>query len=221
VKRNFASNLGPPYSECINNIDDIVGTDVHDIFVRTNKTYRQRDCFNYEIQKMNFNKNGCVLNNQINIQYLENIKYCYSHIGYEYVDMTQFDEFLYKKCRPECYSMDFVSSLSTSSSTSVKNMSNLIDLFKIAHSFVNDVSSIKSVYSINIYYSELDYTEIGEIPNYPAINLISNIGGTLGLFLGMSLLSLFEIVEFFIQISMIAIKPKQSNQIDNSMIINL
>jgi hypothetical protein len=42
----------------------------------------------------------------------------------------------------------------------------------------------KSTLKLNIYYEDLSYITITEIPTLNEVSLISNIGGTLGLFLG-------------------------------------
>ena len=47
----------------------------------------------------------------------------------------------------------------------------------------------------NIFYDSLSYKTIEESAKTGWIDLISNIGGTLGLFLGISLLSFGEILE--------------------------
>jgi len=59
----------------------------------------------------------------------------------------------------------------------------------------------KSFYSINVFYADLKYTVITDSPKTTFADLVSNLGGILGVFLGSSLVSLFEFVEFFIQIT--------------------
>ena len=61
----------------------------------------------------------------------------------------------------------------------------------------------KSFLTLHIHYSELEYTLISEQPSLSAIDLIANIGGSLGLFIGISLLSFLEIVEILIEIGSI------------------
>lgn len=53
---------------------------------------------------------------------------------------------------------------------------------------------------IAVYYSNLGYDSYSETENMSLLDLISNIGGTLGLFLGVSFLSFVEILDFFLQI---------------------
>ena len=57
----------------------------------------------------------------------------------------------------------------------------------------------KSVARVEIFYDEMKETIISENIKMGPSELISNLGGTLGLFLGSSFLSLIEFVEIFIQ----------------------
>jgi hypothetical protein len=53
----------------------------------------------------------------------------------------------------------------------------------------------KTFYSINVYYQNLKYTLISQHPKTELFGLYSNIGGTLGLFLGFSFISIIELFE--------------------------
>lgn len=57
-----------------------------------------------------------------------------------------------------------------------------------------------SVSKINIYLEDMRVNRITEFPSMSVMSLISNIGGLLGLFLGMSLLSLIEVIELALKI---------------------
>ena len=54
--------------------------------------------------------------------------------------------------------------------------------------------------SFSIYYESLEYTLINQKSKMDVFDLISNIGGNLGLFIGISFLSLAEFIELFIEI---------------------
>ena len=58
-----------------------------------------------------------------------------------------------------------------------------------------------------VYYDSQRFIQYKEAPSMTGYNLLSNIGGTLGLFLGMSLLSFVEIIETILQLLI--------NKIDN------
>ena len=52
---------------------------------------------------------------------------------------------------------------------------------------------------LKVYFSDLQITKISQKQAYTSLELISNLGGQLGLFLGASLISIGELVEFLIQ----------------------
>jgi hypothetical protein len=53
----------------------------------------------------------------------------------------------------------------------------------------------RTFFAIRVYYDDLKYTLIKQQPKIELFGLISNVGGTLGLFLGFSFISLLEIFE--------------------------
>ncbi len=48
---------------------------------------------------------------------------------------------------------------------------------------------------VSVYFDELKYTKIDQIPKMDLTSLISGIGGNLGLFLGLSICSFMELFE--------------------------
>lgn len=59
--------------------------------------------------------------------------------------------------------------------------------------------SRKHFISFNIYYDQLVYQLIKEDPYWDAVLLLSNFGGSLGLFVGMSILTFVELIELAFQ----------------------
>lgn len=53
---------------------------------------------------------------------------------------------------------------------------------------------------LNVFYDSLTYTEMSEQVSMNSVSLLSSIGGFMGMFLGMSLMTLVEILEVFIKI---------------------
>jgi hypothetical protein len=60
-----------------------------------------------------------------------------------------------------------------------------------------------SNYTIGVYYEDLKYTLISQQPKIELFGLISNIGGTLGLFIGFSFITLLEIFELLAELMFI------------------
>ena len=86
-------------------------------------------------------------------------------------------------CPLECTSVDYdlsVSSLVYSNSLSEKN------------------SDFSSTVHLIVYYSTLEYTFINETPQTTELGLFASIGGTLGIFISLSLFTVFEFVEILI-----------------------
>ncbi len=50
-----------------------------------------------------------------------------------------------------------------------------------------------------LYYKTLKYTSIKQIPKYTFTDLVSSIGGTLGLFAGLRLLSFVDVLQFLLE----------------------
>ena len=57
-----------------------------------------------------------------------------------------------------------------------------------------------SVSALNVYYDDLSYTLISQQPKLQLVDLISNVGGLLGLFIGVSFLSFAEAIEIIFEV---------------------
>jgi hypothetical protein len=66
---------------------------------------------------------------------------------------------------------------------------------------------------VNIFYDSLSYVETTESPQMDLISLLASIGGNLSLFLGVSVLSLFELVE--VALIIFSIKLLKTNKTRN------
>jgi amiloride-sensitive sodium channel subunit alpha len=77
--------------------------------------------------------------------------------------------------------------------------------------FNSSLSDVKqSVINLNVFYDRLSFTEITEKPSFTFVDLVSNVGGTFGLFIGISLLSLLEVVEIIYEMLLIYFKNKSN-----------
>ena len=63
----------------------------------------------------------------------------------------------------------------------------------------------ESTLALNIYYQYLSYTHINQMPKSTIADLLASLGGNLGLFMGVSMLTLVELVEIGIAVSLIII----------------
>jgi hypothetical protein len=88
------------------------------------------------------------------------------------------------------------------------------ELSKLLSKFSNDTETVNLV-KFNVYYDTLSYTVLTESINMDVVALLSSIGGSLGLLLGLSLLSFIEVLEVVVET--VFIYYKNENKIESFM----
>jgi hypothetical protein len=123
-------------------------------------------------------------------------------------------------CPEECDSVTYSLSTSLSEYPEPLYAQNLIKSSFLNSTFTDIKSNYsnlkKSVLAFSVYYSELKYTEIRELEKLGLVDLICAIGGTMGLFVGASLLSFVEILEGTIGAFLVYFKRSNTLNIINS-----
>jgi len=202
IKRTFSSKLGLPFNNCIKNVTSLESYDsdlYRYILESTKYQYTQRDCFDYCI--------GTELNKHLNFS--NNKTEHWSNIYKTY----SFDEFwnFYSKfvrgenkkiCTPLCPLECDTIKYETSISFTKFSEKEFLALYEIN-------GSVDNLVSIEIYYDNLEYTSISQLPKMNTFDLIASIGGNLGLFIGISFLSFAEIIEILGEIIIILLEKKQ------------
>lgn len=150
----------------------------------------------------------------------------------KYYDEPENDMLCSKSCRDECEYFNYDTVVSNSLFPSSKysqviianeNISkmfddndNNIDSTSSSSSSIPDYDTIKSgVLAASVYYSSEMYNRIREKPSTEFEVFVSNLGGNLGLFLGISLLSFIELIEVFYE-WLCSITVKKSKIVPNS-----
>ena len=67
-------------------------------------------------------------------------------------------------------------------------------------------SNSNGIVELKVFYLDLRYTEIRQTPKMSGYSLLNEIGGALGLFVGITFLSLFEFLEYLFEIAMVFYK---------------
>ena len=71
----------------------------------------------------------------------------------------------------------------------------------VLENYENKTMAIEeSFLSLKVYFDELKYTNITQLPKFDALDLIASIGGYMGLLLGISFLTLVEVLEAFMTV---------------------
>ena len=190
IKRVFSTKLGNPYNNCLNNLNSFNSELYKYIIESTNFSYTQYDCFSYcmgrELYKyLNYSKIDNLYNaylDAISIGKGEDLKSIYYSLIRGEVNT---------KCSAECpLECDSISYEITNSFTTV-----ISDQFQLL--FPN--KSLNNSVIFNIYFEDLSFTKISQMAKTDIWDLVSNIGGNSGLFIGISFLSFAEIIELIVE----------------------
>ncbi len=192
IKRTFTYKLGEPFNNCLKDVKSIDSFD-SDLFryilKSTNYSYRQEDCFMYYT--------GIELFKYFNIT---NRTDRWENIIYEYPSYSDYLLVIYKNLMKK--------GISESSATDCPLECDSIK-YEISHSFnkliIKNETSFSNRVKLLVYYERPEYTVIDQIAQMNVFDLISNIGGNLGLFIGISFLSFAEIIELLVEIIFIII----------------
>jgi hypothetical protein len=198
IKRTFAYKQPDPYSSCINlaNFDSAL----YRSFKESSKIYRQRDCIDLCIQQRIIKNCSCY---DLNYRRLFNSSPCRTRATISCAE-TQYFEFVSNEishecldqCPLECDSVSYELTLSSSDFPSRFVYERYKSFFPMSEYELFKKMSV----SVNIYYPSLEYSKLTELPKTSVIDLFSSIGGTLGLYIGISFLSLIELVEIVMEV---------------------
>jgi hypothetical protein len=119
-------------------------------------------------------------------------------MGQQFIDFKNknIDSECLNECPLECDSIEYDFTLTHSNFPN----KNFYDLFSMLNLDLTYEKFTENSLSLNVYYSALSYIKLTETPTTSIIDLFSGIGGLLGLFAGISILSFIEIVELTIEL---------------------
>jgi hypothetical protein len=208
VNRKFVKKMKRPFSDCQADLTHSKSPLVR-YYLDNNRKYRFKKCSDLLIQDQLSKSCGCA---SIYFSNIHNIRYCSTEQDLECIDTNGYVSNVSHEekallCPEECDSVRLKLTVSASSPLSKRYINHLRTHPVVTSKFKNmsqitDEQLASSVAMFDVYYNSLSYTEIVEVPVYTIVNLISNIGGSLGLLLGMSLLSFLEFFEILFDIFM-------------------
>jgi hypothetical protein len=145
-----------------------------------NEVYRQINCIEICMNKEIKNKYNCSFPSYYTI---EDLKPCGNRSnGYKYeVYLTQLKTEFYKVCENKC----------PKECDSIK-----LKIKSEESKYYNERNSIRIEFS----FSDLSSLEIIQIPKMNLFDIVSSVGGTLGLFIGVTFLSIVELLELSIDV---------------------
>jgi hypothetical protein len=217
LDRVFYKNLDAPYSNCLKDINSFKkNKTIIDNIRKKNRDYTQANCYYLCSFLFALEESNCGCNSTL-IDFSKNCIRNYNTIETEMTrcNSKYLKEFRKNKqnnvcseyCPLECDSMDFVITPHSYAILSSGNISKKSkSLGTVQYSTYEELR--KKYLPIRVYYNELKYTVINEKPETESFKFISEIGGILGLFLGISFLSLIEIFEIIYEIQLVLFRKK-------------
>ena len=217
VERLFSFNLAKPYTNCYidNDKSTHFDSDLYDLIKKSAYVYDQQLCFKqcrqkFYVEECNctsartlslFNKPKCLTARQLECKNKVN------DLFYLYQNNSILNH-CYENCPLECNQSGFNTFFSSSQLVGESFVDYINENRNLSSDFVNKelnpVTARESIVKLNVFYDSLFYTISTESPKTDFVMLLAYIGGILGLFLGVSMLSICEIVELLLEIYFIA-----------------
>lgn len=217
IRRKFINRLSDPYSNCVDELNDQVASK-NNILLEMNKQkqsgqiklYQQQyclkicqqyyyvdkcKCYSYALLFLNVsdyfnspNVFGCVSPSDVQ---------CLETADLEFTNSDAIDQ-CYAKCPQQCNEIQYDLRVSEAHYPTYNYYASIFSDFSgvIDYDAYNEKTSLLVMF--NVFYESNIYTIIQESPSITFYSLIANIGGNMGLFTGASVLSLIELVEYFL-----------------------
>ena len=235
VSRLFINHLPLPYNDCIDEINN-ENYERNRVFKiiksRLNKTIYDQTlclkictqlnvidsckCFDYSLPNISFNEmKGCYSQQELSC-----LKTNYEILFNDFVELCDVN------CPMKCSEIIYNSAISFSIyptkwyaqkliEDNGSYLSNVTGENQLTYDKWNFEYLQRTTLKLNVYFDNLFYTIVDETPALTIDALISNLGGYLGLFLGMSILSFIEAFElgFYITYHLINDKLKEKDRV--------
>lgn len=168
----FGNNArGDFYIDLSKSIEVKLEEPYNDCQLLADKTYRHVNCIAQCENNQSISKYNCTMGNYYSVS-------GYNVCAKDLVSKSEFDLVCRKQCPQECHETKFKAVVSNIHSKHHSNDTVLLDFF----------------------YSDTSYIEVSQMPKMNGFSLISNIGGALGLFIGLRFLSWIELLEYLTEI---------------------
>ena len=206
-----------PKSECKDLEVFQFNRDFYNVIIKANYSYTQTQCFDvclqYKIifdcdcsslEYLAYDKIYAPCLNKTQIQ-------CANKINADFID-SDIKKNCELYCPLECNSilLEFSATTSNFPSKEYGELLKNFDIMKknLGSSSINFDEITKNSLALNIYFNDLEYTQIEETEKNDIVDLVANVSGSVGVFIGISVLSFAELLEFFIEICFIMFKKR-------------
>ncbi|CAF1069477.1 unnamed protein product [Brachionus calyciflorus] len=228
IQKEYITKKPSPYSNCIDDKNELEKYEFYRIIDASGRKYKRELCYELCYQEKCLSKCQCqdfthfLFPNRTICMNLKEFLCNYRAFAEFYA--SNVNELCSAKCPMECDDINYPLTFSSLEYPTKPYSKVLLKNPQVISKFKNisEVSyeRLKSnVVLLYFYYIDSQYTKIEEVEKMNWLDFIAGIGGTLGLFIGISFLSLIEIVEVLIEVAYvffesrvnkIMVKPKNS-----------
>ena len=209
-----------PYSNCeldSNSPKLIPGQDLYNLISQMSYLYTQQFCFIQCYQKYNRYTFDFICQDFFSIFNAISFRYCGN------INKTFINKHCLSVCPLECDQISYKTSLLFGqligdgfSRNSFPQLHNPTIESDFINRTLNSQTAKESIVEVSIFYESLSYTLSTESPQMDGVFLMGSIGGNLGLFLGISVFSISEIIEVTIEIILIFSKKNNVQTVDDA-----
>jgi hypothetical protein len=189
IKRIYDTKLEYPYNECLDDVSKFTRNKTIIKYMQIkNWGYSKKECTHLceNLKYLEESDCNCSLNyldeylSRVCYKYSnDKIKSCYNTFMDHFHNDHDIDQVCSEYCPLECDTINYDISI---------------------NSRISQTLSSDNITAIYVFYEDLKYTLISQQPKLQFIDLISNIGGSLGLFVGISFISFLELFEILVEI---------------------
>ena len=227
VERQFEFNMAKPYSACDidNESPSNFKSNLYNMFLNSEYQYSQQACFVQCLQMQLIQKCNCTDSTML---YLFQVDDCSSSIEKvclrnftkltegDSLNFTGSDKLIDEQCMPlcplECNATKLIPRVSAYQLTGEKYIEFINANEVLKNDFVTqtvDKTTAKdSMVCVSVFYDTFAYLYTKDTPQMDIVSLLANIGGNLGLFLGVSLFSMWEVIDVLIEVYFIKTQTK-------------
>jgi len=206
VHRTFSEKLGEPYNNCLKDPNKFQKnqTLIKYLSGSSDRAYSQKQCFElcFNLKYYETNQCDCTYEpwDKVFVKCFASVTKFSTLYNCSKNFRTKFSEDSSKQkcseyCPLECDSIEYSLSTYTLDYPNTGNISERDKTKHFSSKFETYEEVQKSFYSLVIYYKDLKYTFVKEEADMVLADLVSNIGGILGVFIGYSIISFLEIIE--------------------------
>ena len=197
INKRITSKLGLPFNDCYKDVSTFrFNKTIVNYFLLSNVTYQQTNClvlcFDVLINTNPCNCTNTSLGSVWNDCWIKKENAKLNECTFKY-KLNFFKESVLNKCQQYCP----------------------LECDKLSYSVIGSSFLNNGSLTVSVFYESLTYSFISEIPKTYVVTLFANIGGVLSMFIGMSFVSIFEVIEILIEIILTLFKKNDKILVDS------